>query len=224
MSRSTAAIVAIALIVSTRPYAGDERGASVLDQFLTRTEPALDSYEAHRTLVGWSEGSSRRGQMDVHTTFDRAARTLRFAIVSEEGSGLVRRRGLEAVLRAEAEAVEEGRLGQSTLTAANYDITYAGATEEGLYRLAIDPRRADRFLVRGGALVTGHGDLVRVDGRLAKSPSFWTTQVDVAREYARVGGVTVLVRVQSRITTRLFGTGRFSMTYRYQTVNGRPVE
>jgi hypothetical protein len=46
----------------------------------------------------------------------------------------------------------------------------------------------------------------------------------VTREYARIAGITMLVRVQSIITTRLFGTGRFLMTYKYQYVNGRHVE
>lgn len=73
--------------------------------------------------------------------------------------------------------------------------------------------------------VTGAGDLVRVEGQLARNPSFWTTQVEVAREYARIGGIAMLVRVlHSRIKTRLFGTGQFLMTYRYQSVNGQRIE
>lgn len=72
--------------------------------------------------------------------------------------------------------------------------------------------------------VTGEGDLVRVEGQLAKRPSFWTTHVEVAREYERIAGITMLVRLESKITTRLFGSGGFLMTYTYQRVNGRQVD
>jgi hypothetical protein len=59
---------------------------------------------------------------------------------------------------------------------------------------------------------------------LAKNPSFWTTRVEVVREYTRIAGVTMLVRVQSNVKTRLFGTGRFLMAYTYRYVNGQQVE
>jgi hypothetical protein len=73
-------------------------------------------------------------------------------------------------------------------------------------------------------LVKPAGELVRVEGQLAKNPSFWTTRVDVIREYARIAGITMLVRVESKVKTRLFGTGGFLMTYNYRRVNEQFID
>ena len=58
-------------------------------------------------------------------------------------------------------------------------------------------RRLEAALVDGTILVTADGDWVRVQGRLAKSPSFWTRSVDLVRHYARRAGRPVPVEVQS---------------------------
>ena len=58
-------------------------------------------------------------------------------------------------------------------------------------------RRLEAALVDGTILVTADGDLVRVQGRLAKSPSFWTRSVDLVRHYARRAERPVPVEVQS---------------------------
>lgn len=219
----TAGLAVTLIAFSAASYSRAETGG-VLRTFLSRAEPVLETYEARRTLMGWSDGTNREGRLEVRTEFDRATRTLRYTVVGEEGSALVRRRGLHAVLRAEAEAVKQGHMAQSVLTPQNYDIIASGVNEIGLHRLLIHPRRADSLLVRGAMFVTGEGDLVRVEGQLAKRPSFWTTHVEVAREYERIAGITMLVRVESKVTTRLFGSGGFLMTYTYQRVNGRQVD
>jgi hypothetical protein len=179
-----------------------------------------------RSWVG-ATAPPEKGRLDVRTEFDRAARTLRYAVLGERGSAIIRSRGLHEVLRAEAEAVEQGRMALSALTLQNFDITPSGVDEVdeiGLHRLLIHPRRADSLLVQGVMFVTGEGDLVRVEGQLSKRPSFWTTHVEVAREYERIAGITMLVRIESKVKTRLFGSGGFLMTYTHHRVNGGQVD
>ena len=68
------------------------------------------------------------------------------------------------------------------------------------------------------------GDLVRVAGRLSKSPSFWVSQVDVEWRYARVHNDVVLpVSLYSTAKVRVFGPSTFRMTYDYVSVDGQPV-
>ena len=63
-------------------------------------------------------------------------------------------------------------------------------------------------------------DLLRVEGRLAKNPSFWTTRVDVVRRYDRVGGIRVPVRLDTTAQIRVAGASTMSVVYDYQMVNG----
>ena len=68
------------------------------------------------------------------------------------------------------------------------------------------------------------GDVVRVAGRLAKSPSFWVSQVDVEWRYARVHNDIVLpVSLYSNAKVKIFGPSTFRMTYDYVSVDGQPV-
>ena len=64
----------------------------------------------------------------------------------------------------------------------------------------------------------------RVEGRMAKNPSFWTTRVHIVRYYERIAGVRVPVRVDSKASIRFAGESTLSMTYRYETINGVAVD
>jgi hypothetical protein len=87
----------------------------------------------------------------------------------------------------------------------------------------IKPRRKDRLLVDGAIYLTPDADLVRVEGRLVKSPSFWTRRVDIVRTFAHMTGVRLPVTVESTAHVTFVGECRFAMTYGYETVNGRRV-
>jgi len=79
-------------------------------------------------------------------------------------------------------------------------------------------------LIDGAVFVTDtDADLVRVEGRLAKNPSFWAKRVDVVKQYGRVGGLRVPLRVDSTAQMRLAGTSTLTMTYDYQMINGITV-
>jgi hypothetical protein len=93
-----------------------------------------------------------------------------------------------------------------------------------LARLFITPKRKDMMLVDGAVLVAAaDADLLQVEGRLSKTPSFWTRSVDIVRRYARVGGIRVPVLTESTANVRIAGRSAFKMTYTYHMINGRDV-
>jgi hypothetical protein len=67
------------------------------------------------------------------------------------------------------------------------------------------------------------GELVRLQGRLVKNPSFWVKSVDIVRGYERIAGVVLPVSLQANAQIRLFGEATFRMTYSYSEIDGRPV-
>ena len=95
---------------------------------------------------------------------------------------------------------------------------------EGLANILLSPRRRERVLVSGTMfLQPSDGDLVRVQGRLAKSPSFWVKNVDVIRSYERIAGAIVPVALESSAEVRLLGQAKLRMTYVYSEIDGHPV-
>ena len=88
-------------------------------------------------------------------------------------------------------------------------------------KLFAKPRRKDVSLIDGAVYITSDdSDLVRVEGQMAKNPSFWATRVDLVRHYDRVGGIRVPVRLDSTAQIRFAGESSLSMTYTYQMING----
>jgi hypothetical protein len=91
-------------------------------------------------------------------------------------------------------------------------------------RVTVKPKRQDELLIDGDILLAADdGDLVRVEGRLAASPSFWTGSVEVVRTFDRIDGVRVPVRTEAVAHVKLAGASSFAMTYEYETINGQHV-
>ena len=92
-------------------------------------------------------------------------------------------------------------------------------------RVAIRPREPSRLLVNGTMLWEPQsGAVMRVAGRLSRSPSFWVSEVDMDWEYARIAGMVLPTAVHARAKVKFVGPSTFDMTYRYISVDGQPVE
>ena len=66
--------------------------------------------------------------------------------------------------------------------------------------------------------------MVRIEGRLVKSPSFWVRDVDVTWKFMKAGETMVPTELSSSARVRFYGRSNFKMTYDYVQVDGRPVE
>ena len=89
---------------------------------------------------------------------------------------------------------------------------------------AIRPLRKDRALIAGKIFLTVDGDLLRLEGQLAKTPSFWVTRVNVVRSYRRINGVLMPVSLDTTARLRLLGSAVLRMTYRYSQIDERAVD
>jgi hypothetical protein len=146
-----------------------------------------------------------------------------YQIVSERGSETVRGKVLRAMLAHEEELINSGNVDKGELNAANYEFTEAGRDADGTHVVQLKPKRSDPLLVDGRAVLNDGGDLVRVEGRLAKNPSFWTSLVNIVRRYARIGGVRVPVATETTARVKFVGASQLEVLYHYQSINGRPV-
>jgi len=198
-------------------------GSRVVEQFLRPATPALISYRALRHLEASTRGGKMRAELDALTVLDADGR-FRYEVIQASGSDLIRSRVLVAALDAEARSRNEHDTDSAALTPANYDFRVEAGPEPGLLTLMLTPRRRSHLLIDGRATLTeADTDLLRVEGRLSKSPSFWTRRVDIVRTYGRIDGVRVPVEMTSLAAVRVVGASSFSMTYRYEVINGRLV-
>jgi hypothetical protein len=167
-----------------------------------------------------SERFDYEGWMDAWTEFDAGG--FRYQIVAERGSDTVRNKVLRALLKREQELIANGDFGRGELTADNYEFG-AETAGPGVRYVLITPKRKDVMLIDGRMVLSETGDLLRVEGILSKNPSFWTSQVNVTRHYARVDGVRVPIGIESIAKVKLAGRSRLNIRYEYATINGHQV-
>ena len=67
------------------------------------------------------------------------------------------------------------------------------------------------------------GELVRLEGQLSKTPSFWTRRVEIVRWYQRIAGFRMPTALESVANVRIAGVSTFRMTYEYESINGHRV-
>ena len=194
-----------------------------LDRFLSRPDEPITQYRARRILEGHNARFKKHGAIEVVTELSPDGR-FSYTIVSETGSDYIRDKVLRPILETEAKVLASGDPSRSALTTDNYDIGGGELAEPGIVKLFARARRKEVSLIDGAVFITSaESDLVRVEGRMAKNPSFWTSRVNIVRHYDRIGGVRVPVRLDSTAQIKLAGESTLSMTYDYEMINGKEL-
>jgi len=219
MRRTLLLLTAIAfapVLQATVPDAADHS----IRQFLAQDD-RQPSYRATRRLE--AVNGERSGWLEAVTEYSPQT-GFSYEITAEGGSAYIRSRVLRAVLDGEREVIAQGEAARSSLARANYSFQANGIDEEGLANVLLSPLRKERVLVSGRMFLQPEdGRLVRLQGQLAKSPSFWVKNVDIVRTYEPIEGTVMPVTLQSNAQVRLLGDATLRMTYSYSHINGHPV-
>ena len=223
--KSSLAALAVLLLTAAVPAAPATPGlpdVPALHRFLAIKFGVVRQASTLRHLEARTEHFGSEAWMDVRTDADAAG--FRYTVTGEGGSGMVRSRALRATLEQEKRAWTDGQATSSWFTTGNYDFTDMGQAD-GLVRIGIKPKRRDLMLVEGQIfLAPDTGALIRVEGNLTRSPSFWTKKVNMVRHYTAVSGIQMPIAVESTAQVRLAGSSTFRMTYRYESLNGQRVD
>lgn len=217
-------VAATAAMLAAHPNAAAPANETpaILQRFLALDDPTPSQYRALRHLEARNEKFEKSAWMDVWTEGDPSG--FRYSIVSEEGSEYIRSKVLRATLETERRMWATGAPDQAALTPANYVFQEGGSQPDGLALLTVTPRRKDVLLVDGSIYLNpDDGELVRMEGRLSKSPSFWTRRVEIVRWYRRIAGFRMPTSVESTANVRIAGASSFRMSYEYESINGQRV-
>jgi hypothetical protein len=213
------------MLATAHPYASTpaQTQPTVLQRFLARAEEPPVEYRALRRLEAQNPKFKQSAWMLAWTEYDHVS-GFRYQIVGEGGSGYIRTRVLRAALEGEQKIWADRQPQKASFNHDNYMFDPGAASPDGLAAVGVKPKRKDVLLVEGAIFVQpDDGELSRIEGKLSKTPSFWTRRVDVVRRYERKGGVRVPVAIESVAHVLIAGRSTFKMTYEYQTINGQHV-
>lgn len=201
---------------------GEGAEGTVLALFQARADEPVRQFRARRRMR--AGGLGRQAFMDVLVELDPAT-GFRWTVIDEGGSKVILDKALRRMLEKEKETREKGLDDRLALTTDNYSLSRDGDEPDGLARLRAVPRRWEVGLIDGVFVVTPDtADLVRIEGRLVRSPSFWVSRVEVERRYRRIHGHRVVVHLESRAHLRLLGSVHLAIDFDYEIIEGDAVE
>ena len=188
---STLVIVLSAVMVgpaqTSTPLPSSNDVVARMMQFDAQRQTQLSGYTATRRYVAVNR--KRWAEMLVRVTCASDG-VKEFSIVSEKGSGAIRKHVFYKLLSEEAESSRRGTRGSTRLTPENYDFQLIG--QETLatgptYVLAVKPKTANKYLIDGKIWVNANDyAIVRIEGQPAKNPSFWVSRVHFVHTYQKV--------------------------------------
>ena len=219
------ALLASATLVTAQAAlpADSSAPSPLLERFLSLAEPSVVEYRAVRHLEAQNDRFNSSAWMDVSTEMSRDG-AFRYRIIGEGGAAYIRSRVFLPALEGERQMCAASETLRGAVSPENYVFEDRRAEKDGLAWFLVKPRRKDIVLVDGSIFLNpDDGDLVKVEGRLAKTPSMWTRRVDIVRSYRRLAGVRMPVELETVATLLVAGRSTFRMTYDYETVNGQRV-
>ena len=154
----------------------------------------------------------------------RAPGTETFTSSSEKGSGFVLHHVFQRLMKDEKKRIRVNKDPDSLITPENYTLEMVGTERIGGSNCSVIhavPKHSQTDLFEGKIWIdTEDFAIVKITGRLAKSPSFWIKRVDFVRDYQKIDGFWLLSEEDAVSTIKLFGKERLTVDYQSYAVNG----
>ena len=168
----------------------------------------LVSYSANTRISAQLPDTSQHGEFELERHYS-APRTLEFKAVSFTGDGFVKSNIITRLLQSEVDHVQKDDSSLTAMTPANYRFSYKGTSQlEGrtVHVYQLKPRKKRIGLFKGRLYLDAYtGSLVRAEGSVVKSPSFFIKKIEFVQDYTDIGSFTLLVHIHSEAITRLLG-------------------
>ena len=187
-------------------------------------QAALSGYTAARRYT--LDNRSRHASMVVHVRVGSEG-TKEFTIVDESGSGSVRKHVFHKILEEESAASHPKLRDQSEICPENYSFQSAGietVNNRRAYVIDLKPKKESKYLIAGRIWIDAEDyALMRVEGKPAKNPSFWTKSVHFVHEYQKDGSFWFPASNRSETDARIFGRADLTIEYFDYTVSSQTL-
>lgn len=199
-------------------------------------ELALQAYHGRtviqaQDLAGYSAISVIRAQLpetDQHGEFEverhfSAPHTLQFTPVHYTGDGFVKSNVISRLLQSEVDHVQKDDGALTAISDKNYKFSYRGSGNLNgrlVHVFHLKPRVKRPGLFKGKIFIDAYtGSLVRAEGQVVKSPSFFIKKLEFAQDYTDIGNFTFPVRMHTEARARVIGRTVVDISHRdYQPV------
>jgi hypothetical protein len=164
----------------------------------------------------------QKGEYELQRHY-AAPGTLKFVPVHYTGDGFVKTNVIVRLLQVEEDRLQNRETSPTAITGANYKFAYAGQSDiDGrlVHAYDVKPRAKRKGLFKGRMYLDPvTGSLVRTEGVLTKSSSFFIKKVRFVNDYADIGTFTLPVRLHVVVLARIIGHAVVDVYHRnYQAI------
>ena len=167
----------------------------------------LASYSATTVIHAELPGTAQQGQFELRRHY-AAPHTLEFKPVHFTGDGFVKNNVITRLLQSEVDHQKEDS-SLTALTSANYKFSFKGTVELNdrlVHVYQTRPRKKRVGLFKGRIFLDVYtGALVRAEGSVVKSPSFFVKKIEFVQDYVDYGSFTFPAHMHSDARTRVLG-------------------
>ena len=168
----------------------------------------LAAYSAATVIRAELPSTSQHGEFELERHY-AAPRTLEFKPVRFSGDGFVKSNVIARLLQTEVDHVQKGDTALTAITPANYKFSYKGISrveDRDVHVYQVKPLEKRPGLFKGRIFLdASSGSLVRTEGKVVKSPSFFVKNIEFLQDFADFGRFTFPVRLHSEATARIVG-------------------
>jgi len=208
-------------VATPKPLDLEELVSRMMEADRARTA-ALKNYSSLRLYALENKRFGTSAEIRVRMTFQPPHQKA-FEIVSEKGSGIIRRRVLRRLIQAELDTASEKNRGATEITTANYAFHLAGTRtyqDRVYYLLEAVPNRQDKYLFRGRIWIDPEDfAIARIEGSPAQNASFFIKKTTFVHLYRKFGQFWLPVSNRSETDVRIFGRTSVTVEYSEYRVN-----
>jgi hypothetical protein len=188
----------------------------------------LAAYSAVTVIRAELPDTAQQGEYELQRHFE-APHTLQFTALRYTGDGFVKTNVITRLLQSEVDHVKQDDNESTAISQQNYKFSYKGTSQINdrlVHVYQLKPRKKRPGLFKGRLYLDAHtGSLVRVEGAVVKSPSFFVKKIEFVQEYEDVGNFTFPTHIHSNALARVIGRTVVDISHRdYQPVPAAGVQ
>lgn len=190
------------------PHLSADTALTLYQSGLAQQANTLAAYTVTSLVQAELPESAQRAEFELQQHYC-APSSLEFSPLRSSGDAFVKSNVIARLLQSEVDHVHRHEQSQTAINSANYKFSYKGISkvnDVAVHVYDVKPHKKRVGLFKGKIFVDAStGNLVRAQGRIVKSPSFFIKKIDFVQDYARVDGFTLPVHLHSEAQTRIIG-------------------
>jgi hypothetical protein len=169
----------------------------------------LPSYESDTVVSAELPDTAQQGEYELIANYTAMPRSLSYSSVHFEGDRFVKSNVILKLLQSEVDHVRKGDDGATAISEQNYKFAYKGIEQihgHEAHVFHLKPRHKVTGLFKGRIFLDANtGSMLRMEGTIVKSPSFFVRDISFVQDFEDVQGFTLPSELHTWARARIVG-------------------